>query len=72
MCQCGGLTEILDSMQGQDSWKGLLKAKGEKQKAACAFDLGGGRVCCGGGMSVCSYPLTDCEPAAAFLRSCFF
>lgn len=35
MCQCGGLTEILDSMQGQDSWKGHGQAK-----AACAFDLG--------------------------------
>lgn len=21
---------------------------------------------------MCNYPLTDCEPAAAFLRSCFF
>lgn len=40
MCQRGGLTEILDSMQGQDSWKGHLKAKGAKQMAACAFDLG--------------------------------
>lgn len=32
MCQYGGLTEILYNMQGQDSWKGHLKAKGGQQR----------------------------------------
>lgn len=41
MCQCGGLTEILDNMQGQDSWKGHLKAKGGSKWLPVLLTRGG-------------------------------
>lgn len=59
MCQCGGLAEILDSMQGQDSWRDTGGAK-----AACALTWGGQSLLWGRNE-------TGCEPAAPLLRSCF-
>lgn len=41
MCQCGGLTEILDNTQGQDSWKGQGKPKRGKQRLPVLLTWGG-------------------------------
>lgn len=71
MCQCGGLTEILDNMQGQDSWKGHLKAKGGTAEAACAFDLGRAEFAVGE-EGVCAATPSQTEPAAAFISKVMF
>lgn len=71
MCQCGGLTEILDNMQGQDSWKGHLKAKGGQQRLPVLLTWGGQSLLWGRRECV-QLPPHRLNQQHLFLRSCFF